>query len=176
MADERKASELAEFLSAAGTVPTAMSLDLRSRIEAELRPSRISIFAKISLIQFVVGGITLLFCPQFGISFTSQMGLMSVLMRFGDTACMLGCGALFMSASLFASSIFLRPEEVRGLRSSSMLQLLALSTLSLGTLICLGGAVVALLGLVWLVGAFLGGLLSLELGWRLRLRHAGVGS
>ena len=166
--EKNNGKEFSEFLSAQAQVPQELTIDLRTIVAADLSPSKLKVFAKTSSIQFLVGAVTLLFCPQFGVAFTSHMGLMSLLMKFGDTVCMFGCGALFTSLSLLASSLLLKPEEVRALRASSILQLGFLSTLSLGALVCLGGQVVVLLGLTWLIGAFIGGLVSLEVGWGLR--------
>src|SRR6185312_8070245 len=90
-----------------------------SRIRRDLNPSGLSVFKKLAFIQLLTGIITLMFCPQLGIGFfKDNMGLMSLLMKFGDNICMAGCGALFLSISALASVIFLRPEEISVLKKN----------------------------------------------------------
>lgn len=156
-------------------VPISHSTNVLAQIHQELNPTSLKVFGKISLIHFAMGLLTLLFCPQFGISVTSGLGLMPYLMKFGDSICMLGCGAVFTSLSLFTASLVLKPEEVRVLKQNQILQLATLSTLSLGAFLCIGGEIVFALGLAWILGAIIGGTLSLEVGWKLRLLSAKVG-
>jgi hypothetical protein len=158
-----------EFSSASGeAVPVAMSAAISERVRSDLNPSAFRVFGKTAVIHSFVGAATLLFCPQFGVSFTSGMGLMPYLMKYGESVCMLGCGALFTAVSLMVASLVLRPEEVRALKENEILQLATLSTLSLGAISFLGGEIALTLGFVWLLGAILGGALSLEAGWVFR--------
>ena len=69
-------NDFAEFLATdSATISDAVSERVLERIHADLHPSAIKIFGKLSLIQFGVGLGSLLFCPQFGISLTSSLGL-----------------------------------------------------------------------------------------------------
>lgn len=154
------------------SVPKAVETSVFSLIDEALHPSPLKVFVRVALIQFVVGSFTLLFCPQFGVSFLSSHGIMPFLMQFGESVCMLGCGAIFTSLSLLLVSFLLRPEEIRSLRRHEVLHLFSLSTLSLGALLCLGGEIVFTLGLVWLLGAMIGGAATLELGWFIRRKIA----
>lgn len=149
-------------------VPLALSENILSQVWADLNPSVISVFMKMTMIHFLVGLATLALCPQFGISLTSSMGLMHYLMRFGESVCMLGCGAFFTGSSLLVASLALRPEEVRVLSRTRVLQIVSLATLSLGALIGVGAEVVVSFGLVWVLGAVLGGTGFLQLGWTIR--------
>lgn len=161
--------DFSDFLSAENTYPPLeLTNSITALVHGKLNPSPWSVFGKISFIQVVVGAVSLLFCPQFGVGFTSSMGIMPYLMRFGEGVCMLGCGAVFTGISLLAGSFLLRPEEVRVLKDRKILQLTSLATLSLGALLCLGGEVVATLAFVWILGALLGGAATLEVGWRIR--------
>lgn len=161
--------DFSEFLGAKPCeAPESTSQNVFSQIHDELNPSAFRVFAKVSVIQVVVGFVTLLFCPQFGVSITSSHGLMPYLMEFGDSVCMLGCGAVFTSLSLFTASLLLRPEEVRAIKQNQVLLLASLSTLSLGVLIFFGGEVVFAMGLAWLLGSIVGSALTLEAGWALR--------
>jgi hypothetical protein len=158
-----------EFISAKSEiVPDFLSQNVLSEIGHELNPSALKVFVKVSLIQFIAGLISLLFCPQFGLSFSSRAGIMPYLMKFGDGICMLGCGALFTSLSFLAVSFFLRAEEIRALKKHEVLQLGSIATLALGSFFCLGGEIVLALGLVWMLGAIMGGAIALEVGWMFR--------
>ncbi|MBY0385900.1 hypothetical protein K2X05_12145, partial [bacterium] len=68
------------------------------------------------------------------------------------------------------SSFYLKPEEIKVLKKYEFLQLLVLSSLSLGFFVALGAEIVLSLALIWLAGATIGGVLSLDLGWTLRRR------
>jgi hypothetical protein len=146
-------------------VPDALQGPLLEEIHQDLNPSALRVFRKTSLIYFLSGAATLMVCPQFGLSLTSGHGVMHYLMQFGDTVCMLGCGALFAGLSFFSVSAFLRPEEIRVLKKNRLLSHGALAALSLGAFICLGAEVVIGLGLFWFMGAIFGGLATFELGW-----------
>lgn len=164
-------SEFADFLmSEPVEVPHMITEMIISKIQNELNPSFLQVFIKISSIHLFVGLVTLLFCPQFDISITSQLGLVPYLMQFGHEVCTFGCGAIFVGISLLASSFYLKPEEVKVLKRYAFLQLLVLSSLSLGFFVALGAEVILSLGLIWLAGATIGGVLSLDVGWALRLR------
>jgi hypothetical protein len=165
--------EFTEFSSTEPTeVPALVSAAILQQVTAELHPSAIKVFSKTASIHAVVGLLTLLFCPQFGLSLSSSMGLMPYLMKYGEGVCMLGCGAFFTGISLLVASVMLRPEEVRALKEHQILQLAFLSTASLGAFVCLGGEVVLSLGLIWALGAIVGGALTLEAGWAYRRRIA----
>ena len=96
------------------------------------------------------------------------MGLMGLFMRYGEQACMLGCGAVFMTGSALVASLVLRPEEIRKLRRTELLIFPALAVFSLGALFCFGATIAAGLALFWLLGSIAGGLATLELTWLIR--------
>jgi hypothetical protein len=149
--------------------PKAVSLVVLSKVRRDLNPIAWLVFWKLAMIHVFVGTLTLVFCPQFGFSFTSSMGLMNVLMRYGEAFCMFGCGALFLGVSTLVASLLLRPEEIRVIRRHEVLQLTLLASLSVGVFLCvLGGGVIAALTGVWLVGSIIGGVATLELGWAIR--------
>ena len=164
------AREFNDFISASAVQPpVAVSDSVLARVREDLNPSPWIVFAKVSAIHAVVGFITLLFCPQFGFGLTDGMGLMALFMRFGNEACMVGCGAVFMGGSLLTASLVLRPEEVLTIRKTELLQISALAFLSMGIFICTGAGVVGGLGFFWALGSIVGGLGTFELGWKLRV-------
>ena len=161
--------EFAEFATVdAVAIPESLSESILSRVEAELRPSAFQVFTKTAAIHAIVGALTLLACPQFGLSYFGNHGLMHYLMQYGMNVCMLGCGAFFTMFSLLAASQLLRPEEVRAFKGNALLQLASLVTLSIGAFLFAGGTIVLTLALVWSLGAILGGAISLEAGWAFR--------
>jgi len=161
--------EFSEFSAAEPIkVPASSANSILEKVRSDLNPSGIRVFTKVTLIHTLVGAATLLACPQFGISVTSSHGLMHYLMQFGDSVCMLGCGAFFTAFSLLIASLVLRPEEVRALKGNQILQLALLTTYSLGALLFVGAQLVLALALIWSLGAILGGALSLEAGWAFR--------
>jgi hypothetical protein len=151
--------------------PRALSDGIASRVRSDLDPELGAVFAKLGGIHLAAGSVTLLFCPQFGVSPLGNSGLMPFLMRFGDQACMFGCGATFMALSALSAAVILRREEVRKLRKSELVWLPGLAALSAGLFFCMGGVLILGLAAFWLLGAVVGGLASLELGWLLKTRH-----
>lgn len=150
--------------------PRHLSDQIISRIQTDLNPSPWSVFSKLALIHALTGTITLLFCPQFGFSLFDGMGLMQLFMKYGEQACMVGCGAVFMGGSSLLASLVLGPEEIRVLRSKELLQISALGLLSMGILICAGTGVVLEMLFLWLAGSVLGGIATFEIGWQIRKR------
>lgn len=167
------ANEFKDFMETSEiSVPRQVQDKIISRVHSDLNPSSLKVFRKIALIHVVVGVVSLLMCPQFGVSPLGNMGLMALLMRFSDTVCMIGCGAIFVGGTALVSSFALRPEEIRILRKTEALQFAVLGILSIGTFLCVGASVAFGLGLAWLAGSLVGGLLSLEIGWAIRKKVA----
>ena len=149
-------------------VPRELKNNVTTWVHAELNPSAWKVFAKASIIHSMVGALTMLFCPQFGIKLTSSMGLMPYLMQFGEWACMFGCGVLFTGGSLLMISAILRTEEINVLRRHQILGLTSFVILSLSAFICLGADLIATMTLVWIIGAVIGGFAGLQIGWKIR--------
>lgn len=161
--------EFAQFTATAPVVASEqITKSIGDQICSDLHPSAFRVFAKAALIHTFVGAATLLACPQFGVSFTNSHGLMHYLMQYGDSVCMLACGAFFTAFSLLVASLVLRPEEVRAIKNNQILQLAFLTSLSLGAFLFIGGQIVLTLALIWSLGAIIGGAISLEAGWAYR--------
>lgn len=162
-------TEFKEFLEAdCASVPDTLSKGVLSSVYHKLHPSFWQVLGKLALVQAAGGALTLLFCPQFGLSFSNNYGLMYYLMQFGENVCMAGCGALFTGVCFLIASLALKPEEVRVLRKHRLLQVSSVAALSLGFLLCIGSDVAEGIAVVWGLGAIVGGLATLELGWNLR--------
>jgi len=167
--DKSLAEEFAEFMKCESyVVPPEVGEKILRRVTADLNPSAWTVFSKVGVVQAIVGLVSLLFCPQFGFSLTGSHGIMHFFMQFGMSVCMAACGTLFVGTSLLISALVLRADEVRVLRRNRILQVAALSLLTAGAFFCLGAEVLELVTLAWLGGAILGGMGTLELGWRAR--------
>ena len=151
--------------------PQILSEQIFSRVRRDLNPSIWKVFSKLSLIHFFTALATLSICPQFGVRLLGEgVGLMTYFMQFGAYGCMLACGSFFVGSSVLVAMIILRSEEIRVIRNHRILELGALSLLSLGFFIMLQAKMILGIFFAWAVGSFVGGILMLELGWNIRYR------
>ncbi len=162
-------NDFSEFLSSSEiTPPSSVSNKILERIAYDLNPSPWAVFSKLIAVVLVAGSLSLLVCPQFGIrSYYSP--LMQIFMQFGPTVCRAACGAFFMMTSIVSACFFLRSEELRVVKRSKFLTITAVSSLGLGVFMCTSPETIYSAALAWFLGALVGGLLSLELGIRVRL-------
>lgn len=158
-------NEFLEFLRAPAVQPPQwLSERILAFVHAALNPSPWAVFSKLALIQVFTGALVLSICPPFGINLgILGHGMMHLFMRFGEEVCAVACGALLTISSALVASIVLRPAELRVIRRNELLQFLTLSLVSLGGLICMGASVILGFGLLWLLGATMGGLVTLEI-------------
>lgn len=161
--------EFIEFLSSKPiTPPREISQSIVEKISGDLNPTSISVFAKVGLIHLIVGSITLIFCPQFGLGFLSGMGMMHLFMTLGSLGCSLLCGSFFLGFSTLTVALILRPEEIRVVRKNNFIQISLLSIFSFLFFMIFGEIVVSGHSMAWLLGGILMGVFSLEAGWFLR--------
>lgn len=157
--------EYEEFLNAD---KTAIPEDVNKRILANLRklvdPRPLNVFLKVLGIHFIVSSLSLSICHQFGLNpFNTERSLADWMMSTGGHhACMIGCGILFVGSSLFLAGYFLTIEEVAALKRTKVLQTLALGVISLSLLIAVGAQVALTIGMLWLIGAMVGGMVAVE--------------
>lgn len=150
--------------------PKELSSQIIDKVHADLNPGTWSVISKLAFIHVLVGGTTLLVCPQFGIGAFGGMGLMHLFMRFGTNVCTMACGAVFLGSSTLASTLLLRPEEVAVARRNKLLGTLLMSGISLVAFIVTGADIVANIASIWMLGATIGGIATMEIGWSLRSR------
>jgi hypothetical protein len=159
-----------EFLSVEEkNPPMILTQQIYQSIHRDLNPSKYRVFSKLALIHGFVGTFTLFFCPYSELYSIESFNIMHVLMNFGEQVCMLGCGALFLGTSSFVASLLLRPEEVQVIRKARILQISIVALLSMALFMSTGLLLLENLALFWALGSILGGLLTLEFGWALRL-------
>lgn len=150
--------------------PSEVSNRILRRVRQDLNPSAWRVFAKISMVHFFVGLLTLLVCPQFGVRLMgSEHGLMGSFMSLGPYGCMLACGSLFLGLSLLVASIFLQPEELRQLKKNAILEVSTLALLSLGFFIMVGAKEIVFgFAAAWLFGSLMTGLALIEIVFAIR--------
>jgi hypothetical protein len=167
-------TEFQDFMNSESSLPPReLSERILERVRADLNPNSWSVFGKLSLIHLIVGGLTLALCPQFGVrSWGEGMGLMHVFNALGTYGCMAACGAFFTGTSVFFAVLLLRPEEIRVLRRAKILQIGALTLLSLGAFVMADAEILLAFAAVWILGSLIGGASLLELGWVLRKKVA----
>lgn len=170
-------NDFSEFLSSSEiTPPASLSRKVLERVASDLNPSPWAVFSKLIAAVVIAGSLSLLICPQFGLG-SYYSPLMHFFMQLGPIGCKAACGAFFMMASIIFACVILRPEELRLVQRTKFLTLSAVSGLGLGVFMCTSPETILGAALAWFLGASLGGLLSLELGLRIRLyiperRHA----
>ena len=151
-------------------VPPGLSERIQRPIHADLNPSPAGTFLKLASLVAVTGTVSLLVCPQFGLSFThNRLGLMHYFMTLGPYLCMVACGSVFLGSGALLASIVLTPAEVKLIRRNRVLYFPALAAAALGSFICAGAEMLAFMAGYWFVGSALGAIAVFELGNRARL-------
>lgn len=163
--------DYSEFLSADQTpVPTELTSSVFSKVKQLLYPSAVSVFTKIFGIHAVTGFFSLAVCNQFGLNpFKTSHSLSDVFMDVGGHGfCMVACGTLFISLSIFLAGFFLNIEETKALRKTEFLQTLALGLISIGLFMAVGAEVALTFGGLWILGGLIGGFAATEILWQLK--------
>ena len=160
-----------DFLDSDGaSVPQDLRQNTQEKIVALLKPSAWLVFFKLIGIHSLVGSLSLAVCHQFEMNpFQTNVSLAHWFMSMGGHgACMIFCGVLFVGGSVLAAGCLLSREEVRALRRTEFLQILALGVLSLVAFKLVGAELVLTFTGLWLLGALLGGFLAAEISAKLR--------
>lgn len=154
-----------DFMKSDGvTVPDEVSQNVLQYVHAALNPSSWSVFLKLLGIHGVVGTLSLAICDQFGINpFSTGFSLAQYFMKFGHSVCMTICGFLFISLSIFFSRHIFRQEEFIVLKKNVLTQAFSLSAISLGVFMIFGAEFALSIGVLWIMGAVLGGFVTTHL-------------
>lgn len=132
-------------------------------LKKELFPSALSVAVKMGLIHVFSSLLTLMVCPQFGFRlFFEGHGLMHYFMKAGSVACFALCGAFYLGSTLWISKIFLGEFEWELVRKHPGLSLGALSLISIGLFSMISHTLNFEIGLVWLLGALVSGIVPLR--------------
>lgn len=150
------------FVSSEGAaVPQDVSRKILRQIHAEMNPSPWIVFFKLFGVHLVVGTLSLAICNQFGLNpFHTGFSLSEYFMKFGHSACMFLCGVLFIGLTISLCQIFLNRDEFRTLARNAFLQVFGLAVFSLVAFIGFGAEIVLSIGLLWFMGAMIGGVVT----------------
>lgn len=160
-----------DFLKSDSTpVPDEVSSRVLNSLQKLVNPNPILVFFKILGIHTVIGFLSLSICHQFGLNpFNTETSISDWMMYTGGHhACMIGCGILFVGLSLFLAGYLLSIEEIRALRKTQVLQISVLGIISIGFLLAFGAQIALSIGILWLIGAMIGGVSAVETVFRLR--------
>lgn len=172
MTTENKKNASSEFQEFMGIEPQALATtaSLFVKLQSRLFPNPWRVFGKMALIHLVFGLLSLSVCNQFGLNpFKTDFSLSNWLMMIGgEDFCMSLCGMLFMGSTYIFSNFFLTLEELESVKRHKWLQTGVLGLVSLASFYFFGAHLVVAVTLLWLTGALMGGLLSVELSYQFR--------
>ena len=145
--------EFVHFLKDAVEPPPALSMSTFSHVRSELNPSFPWVLFKVFLLHLVGSTATLLFCPQYEISFGASQGIMPYLMDVHPAICFIACGLIWMIGGQLLTFLLLTLDEKRILGGHRWSFALAAIGLSLVTFECLGNLSLDLWLALWILGA-----------------------
>jgi hypothetical protein len=140
------------------------------RLQTRLFPNPWIVFGKIATLHGLVGFLSLAICDQFGLNpFQTTQSLTIWFMSLaGHHFCMVLCGMFFMTTTYLLANVVLTLEELESIKRHEWLQTSVVCLTSLAAFAFFGAELVGTFVLLWLVGAVSGGLLSIEVSYRLR--------
>lgn len=131
-------NEFSEFLRADVAPPPSVERELFAKVRKALNPSYPWTVLKLFAFHAAGSFITLLFCPQFGISLTGSDGLMPYLMRIHPALCFFFCGISWMLVGQTLTYALLTFDEQRILGRSRWGLAFSIIVLSVLVFGCLG--------------------------------------
>lgn len=163
-------SDYQDFLDSNSSVPQELRQKVSDRVIGLLNPHPLKVFAKLSILHALVGSLSLAICHQFHINpFGTTRSLADWFTQWGGHEfCMVACGMLFISLTLFLAGWVLSVEEVRVFKRNEALQTGSLAVASLGLFILLGAHLAVAMTLLWMIGVSLGSWATTRLVWRLK--------
>lgn len=154
------------------TIPTLLSDKIKNTIHEKLHPKISTLIGKIFVIHLSTAVLTLSVCPQFGFKiFQLPINLMHTFMIFGISACNFLCGLFFTATSMTMVAFILNRDELRALRYQKTLSTASLILSSIGFFFIMNPNMFLDFSLLWLLGAILGVVLTLEMSSKV-LNHA----
>lgn len=136
---------------------SAVLMKIHQQILAE-RPSSWLVATKLGGAHLVGSFLTLISCEQFGLQlFFHGGGLMHYFMEISPTFCHAFCGAHYFIITFLVARFLLKPEEWLRIKRSRTLTVATLALLSLGGFSVISHEVTLEGGLLWFIGASLGG-------------------
>ena len=143
-----------------------------AKLKKLLFPNPWVVYGKVTAVHAVIGFLSLAVCNQFGLNpFQTDQSLTTWFMKIaGHNFCMLLCGTFFMATTYLLANLFLNLEELESIKRYEWLQTGIIGLSSLAVFYFFGAELVGTFAALWIVGAFLGGFLSIEGSYRFRRR------
>ena len=152
-------------------IPSSLNEKIKSHVHNELHPKLSYLIAKVFAIHVGTAVLTLSLCPQFGFKFFNlPFNLMNSFMIFGMPFCNFLCGLFFTSTSMMMVSFLLKRDELRALKFQKSLTTGFLILSSLGFFSIMNPTLFLEFSFLWLFGAILGVIITLETSSRLLAR------
>jgi hypothetical protein len=152
-------------------VPNELNQKIMDHVRGKLHPNLTQLMLKFFIIHIIAGVFTLALCPQFGFTtFKLPFNLMNTFMVFGMAVCNFLCGIFFTATSVILSAFVLERDEVRALKHKKTLATLTILLSSIGFFSIMNPNVFLELSLLWLLGAAMGVIFTLEIGGRLLVK------
>lgn len=152
-------------------IPTSLNEKILSNVHARLHPKLSYLIGKVFLVHMLTAIVTLSVCPQFGFKIAKlPINLMHSFMVFGLPVCNFLCGVFFTATSVLVAALVLNRDEVRALRFHKTLASAALILSSIGFFGIMNPNLFIEFSLMWLLGAILGIVFTLEMSSRIMSR------
>lgn len=156
-----------DFLNSPEVAPPAfVSEGVKDFVSRDLNPTIWNILSRLALVHIAAGTVSLLVCSQFGIGRGHLLA--HAFMSYGETVCIVLCGALFLGISLLVASFLLSSSELKAIRKLSYSPVLILGLLSLSAFFCLGADISLKLAMAWMAGGLIAGVTAIEAGLKVR--------
>lgn len=151
------------------SAPLNVKNNVLSYVEKELNPSKASVFLKLITVQFIVGILTMVFCPQYKLSFTHNYDLFHYFHHtFGAQVCMIICGSIFVGSGAMIAAQILNMNEIKVIRTNKPLFYIAISSIFASAFTFISTDTYLTLVPFWLLGSSLSGILLFEGSVRIR--------
>jgi hypothetical protein len=152
-------------------IPTSLNEKIKKQVYNNLHPKMSTLIAKVFAIHLATAILTLSVCPQFGLKLLKlPVNLMHSFMTLGLPACNFLCGIFFTATSMIMASLILRRDEVRALKFQKILAASTLILSSIGFFSIMNPNLFLEFSFLWLAGAILGVVLTLEVSTRILTR------
>lgn len=153
-------------------IPSSLNEKILSDVHKKLHPKLSHLMGKVFLVHVLTAVVTLAVCPQFGFkAFKLPINLMHSFMVFGLPICNFLCGLFFTATSMLVASIVLERDEMRALKHQKILAMATLLLSSIGFFSIMNPNLFIEFSLMWLLGAVIGIVFTLELSTRLLSRN-----
>lgn len=151
-------------------IPEHVSEKILKKVEAELKPKLSLLLTKAFIIHLMTAALTLSICSQLGVKlFKFDLNLMHSFMFLGMPVCNFLCGLFFTATSVIVASFVLTRDEIRALVYHKVALLAVLLLGSIGFFEIMNPNLFLEFSFLWLFGAVLGILGTLEISKRLVL-------